>query len=157
MHERGVPLAKQIAAVSFTLAMLCCLARPGRSESVDRDLAAQGIRARVAGTGERYNQLGDHSGPLYDLLADGRMLVLFVLRSLRRTNEPSDAERIKLHKSMLAYGGTYSVPPGKVVHHIDIEWDGKRLGTDQCGSIPSRATRFRSDQRPNKPWMGARG
>jgi Lipocalin-like domain len=45
--------------------------------------------------------------------------------------EPTDEERIKLHKAMLAYGGTYKLSPGKVVHHIDIEWDGRRLGTDQ--------------------------
>ena len=32
---------------------------------------------------------------------------------------------------MLAYGGTYTLSPGKVIHHIDIEWDGRRLGTDQ--------------------------
>ena len=32
---------------------------------------------------------------------------------------------------MLSYGGTYSLSPSKVVHHIDIAWDGRRLGTDQ--------------------------
>ena len=32
---------------------------------------------------------------------------------------------------MLSYGGTYSLLPDRVVHHIDISWDGRRLGTDQ--------------------------
>ncbi|WP_268810971.1 lipocalin-like domain-containing protein [Caballeronia choica] len=63
---------------------------------------------------------------------DGRMLALFVSGDQPRPrNEPSDDERIRLHKLMLAYGGTYSVSPGRVVHHIDIEWDGRRVGIDQ--------------------------
>jgi Lipocalin-like domain len=60
------------------------------------------------------------------------MLALFVSGDQPRPrNEPSDDERIRLHKLMLAYGGTYSVSPGRVVHHIDIEWDGRRVGIDQ--------------------------
>ncbi|WP_375776004.1 lipocalin-like domain-containing protein [Bradyrhizobium sp. ma5] len=54
--------------------------------------------------------------------------------------EPTDEERIKLVKSMLAYGGTYKLAPGKIVHHIDIEWDGRRLGTDQVRFTPLRTT-----------------
>ena len=86
----------------------------------------------VAGTGERYNQLGDHPDGYLTYGADGRMLTFFVSNEQPRPRaEPTDDERIKLHKAMLAYGGTYTLAPGKVVHHIDIEWDGRRLGTDQ--------------------------
>jgi hypothetical protein len=86
----------------------------------------------VAGTGERYNQLGDHPDGYLTYSPDGRMLALFVSdEQPRPRSEPSDEERVKLHKLMLAYGGTYSVSPGKIVHHIDIEWDGRRVGTDQ--------------------------
>jgi len=105
----------------------------------------------VAGTGERYNQLGDHPGRYMTYSPDGRMLVLFVsVDQLRPHNEPSDEERIKLHKSMLAYGGTYSVPPGKVVHHIDIEWDGKRLGTDQVRFYTIEGDTLSIRTEPNK-------
>ena len=31
---------------------------------------------------------------------------------------PTDEERIKLHKSMIAYAGTYTIDGGKVVHHV---------------------------------------
>lgn len=86
----------------------------------------------VTGTNERYNQLGEHPDGYLTYSPDGRMLALFVSGDQPRPqNEPSDEERIRLHKSMLAYGGTYSVSPGRVVHHIDIEWDGRRVGTDQ--------------------------
>ena len=86
----------------------------------------------VAGTSERYNQLGEHPDGYISYGADGRMLVLFVSdQQPRPLAEPSDEERIKLHKTMLAYGGTYKLFPGKVVHRIDVEWDGRRLGSDQ--------------------------
>ena len=86
----------------------------------------------VASTGERYSQLGEHPDGYLSYGADGRMLVLFVSdQQPRPLAEPSDEERIKLHKAMLAYGGTYKLLPGRVVHHIDVEWDGRRLGSDQ--------------------------
>jgi hypothetical protein len=59
---------------------------------------------------------------------------------------PSDAERIQLHQAMLAYGGTYSVEPGKVTHHVDVAWNGARLGSDQlryftiAGNTPTLKT-----------------
>jgi hypothetical protein len=86
----------------------------------------------VSGTGERYNQLGDHPGGYLSYSSDGRMSVFFVSSDQPRPRqEPSDDERIKLHKSMLAYGGTYTISPDKVVHHIEFQWDGRRIGSDQ--------------------------
>jgi Lipocalin-like domain len=46
-------------------------------------------------------------------------------------DQPTDAERVQLHKSMLAYAGTYTIAGDKVVHHIDIAWNNARLGSDQ--------------------------
>ena len=46
-------------------------------------------------------------------------------------DQATDAERVQLHKSMLAYAGTYAIAGDKVVHHIDIAWNNARLGTDQ--------------------------
>ena len=126
-------MLNRIAAVSFTLAVLClsALARADVNPLLGTWQLKSFVR-EVAGTGERYNQLGDHPDGYLSYSPDGRMLVFFVSADQPRPrNEPSDEERIKLHKSMLAYGGTYDVSPGKVVHHIDIEWDGKRIGTDQ--------------------------
>jgi hypothetical protein len=124
---------KRIVLIALTLATLC-MTHLAWSDS-DPLLGTWRLRSfvrEVAGTGERYNQLGDHPDGYLTYSPDGRMLALFVSDDQPRPQkEPSDEERIKLHKSMLAYGGTYSVSPGKVVHHIDIEWDGRRIGTDQ--------------------------
>ena len=111
----------------------------------------------VAGTGERYNQLGDHPDGYISYSADGRMMVFFVSGDQPRpSNEPTDEERVKLHKSMLAYGGTYSVSPGKVVHHIDIEWDGRRLGTDQVRFFTIEGDTLSIKTEPNKSPLDGR-
>jgi hypothetical protein len=131
MKERS--MHKRISVVSLTLVMLCLstLARADANPLLGTWHLKSFVR-EVAGTGERYNQLGEHPDGYISYSPDGRMVVLFVSGDQPRPrNEPSDEERIKLHKSMLAYGGTYTLSPGKVVHHIDIEWDGRRLGTDQ--------------------------
>ena len=105
----------------------------------------------VAATGERYNQMGEHPDGYLSYAADGRMFVFFVSdEQLRPRAEPTDEERIKLHKAMLAYGGTYKLSPGRVVNHIDIEWDGRRLGTDQIRFYTIEGDKLVIKTEPNK-------
>ena len=60
----------------------------------------------VAGTGVKENQLGEHPDGYLSYGADGRMLVLFVSDEQPRPRaEPTDDQRIMLHKTMLSYGG----------------------------------------------------
>src|SRR5262249_23113816 len=63
---------------------------------------------------------------------DGRMLALIV-RSGRPKPESvekvTDQHRADLHRSMLAYGGTYKFDGNKVEHHIDISWNEVWTGT----------------------------
>jgi hypothetical protein len=145
MHHR-------IAGILFTLCILCMstLARADASSLLGTWRLKSFVR-EVTGTGEHYNQLGDHPDGYISYSADGRMLVFFVSEDQPRPrDEPSDEERIKLHKSMLAYGGTYSVSPGKVVHHIDIEWDGRRIGTDQVRFYTIEGDALSLKTEPNK-------
>jgi Lipocalin-like domain len=105
----------------------------------------------VAGTGERYNQMGEHPDGYLIYAADGRMLTFFISDNQPRPRaEPTDEERINLHKGMLAYGGTYKLSNGKVVHHIDIEWDGRRIGTDQVRFFTIDGDKLVFKTEPNK-------
>ena len=87
----------------------------------------------ITGTGERYNQLGEHPEGFLGYSIDGRMYTILVAGNRIKPQEeaPTDEERVKLHKSMIAYAGTYTIEGGKVVHHVDISWNGARTGTDQ--------------------------
>ena len=87
----------------------------------------------IAATGERYNQLGEHPEGFLGYSTDGRMYAILVASDRVRPHEeaPTDEDRVKLHKSMIAYAGTYTIEDGKVIHHVDISWNGARTGTDQ--------------------------
>jgi hypothetical protein len=84
-------------------------------------------------TGERKAALGDHPEGYLGYSSDGRMYALFVAggRIVPAGDQLTDAERVQLYNTMLAYAGTYSITGSKVVHHIDIAWNNARLGTDQ--------------------------
>ena len=68
----------------------------------------------IAGTGERYNQLGEHPGGFLGYSSDGRMYAILVAGDRIKPHEeaPTDEERVKLHKSMIAYAGTYTIDGG---------------------------------------------
>jgi hypothetical protein len=87
----------------------------------------------VSGTSERYNQLGDNPNGYVGYSRDGRMYAILVAgdRATPPVDAHSDAERLQLYKTMIAYGGTYTVDNEKVVHHVDISWNGAYTGTQQ--------------------------
>jgi hypothetical protein len=65
--------------------------------------------------------------------ADGRMMILQV-RQQRPT--PADAavtgaEAEALFRSLIAYGGTYTVSGDVITHHVDISWNQSWTGTEQ--------------------------
>lgn len=143
----------RMTASAILLALSCLSCGPARA--ADNELIGtwrlKSFVREVAGTSERYNQLGDHPDGYLSYGADGRMLTFFVSDEQPRPRaEPTDAERIKLHKTMLAYGGTYTLSPGKVVHHVDIEWDGRRLGTDQVRFYSIAGNTLTIKTEPNK-------
>jgi hypothetical protein len=123
---------RRLLLLSLLLAALGCSASAAEDNPLLGTWKLKSFEREVAGTGERYNQMGARPDGYLNYTADGRMLAFFVSdNQLRLSAAPTDEERIKLHKGMLAYGGTYKLSPGKVVHVIDIEWDGRRIGTEQ--------------------------
>jgi len=86
----------------------------------------------VAGTGERYNQAGERPDGYLSYSADGRMYALIIWgnRIKPRAAVPTDEERVRLHQTMFAYAGTYTVEGDKVIHHVDASWDQTLTGTD---------------------------
>lgn len=89
------------------------------------------VRQDVA-TGERRPALGERPEGYLGYALDGRMYALFVTggRVVAAVDQPTDAKRVQLHRSMVAYAGTYTIPGYKVIHHIDIAWNNARLGSD---------------------------
>ena len=90
------------------------------------------VRQDVA-TGDRRPALGEHPDGYLGYGLDGRMYAIFVAggRVVPAGDQPTDEERVQLHRSMIAYAGTYTIAGDRVVHHIDIAWNNARLGSDQ--------------------------
>jgi len=82
---------------------------------------------------------------------DGRMMVLSV-----RGNRPkpesvakmTDQQRVALHRSMTAYGGTYKFDGKTIEHHIDISWNEVWTGTKQVREVKREGDRLTYTTRP---------
>jgi hypothetical protein len=112
----------------------------------------QSFVREVLGTGERYNQLGEHPNGFIGYSPDGRMYVLIVAGDRVKPLGPSetDTERIQLYKSMIAYAGSYTIKGDKVIHHVDISWNGARAGTDQTRFFKVEGDTLTIKTAPNK-------
>jgi hypothetical protein len=43
-------------------------------------------------------------------------------------------ERVKLHQTLIAYAGTYTLEDDEATHHVDISLNGTRTGSDEVRS-----------------------
>ena len=86
----------------------------------------------VTATGERNNEFGDNPHGFISYAPDGRMYAIGTRSDRAKpAAAPTAEESSKLFQSMFAYAGTYTLEPGKVVHHIDISWNQRWTGTNQ--------------------------
>ncbi len=87
----------------------------------------------VSATGERYNQAGEHPNGYLSYSSDGRMYAIITWDNRIKPHDvaPTDEERAKLHRTLAAYAGTYTLDAEKVIHHVDISWNEAWTGTDQ--------------------------
>jgi hypothetical protein len=100
-------MSRRMLLISLWLAILGPMPASAADNSLLGTRRLRSFVREVSGTGERYNQMGDHPDGYISYSSDGRMLAFFVSADQPRPHaEPTDDERIKLHKSMLAYGGT---------------------------------------------------
>jgi hypothetical protein len=83
-------------------------------------------------TGEKHSLLGEHPSGCTGYSADGRMYLIITADNRLKPHDvaPTDEERVTLHRTMVAYAGTYSVEGEKVTHHVDISWNQAWNGTD---------------------------
>jgi hypothetical protein len=87
----------------------------------------------VTETGEKFNQMGEHPNGYISYSADGRMYVIITTDNRIKPLDANstDEQRTKLHRTMTAYAGTYTVQGDKVIHHVDISWNEAWTGTEQ--------------------------
>jgi hypothetical protein len=85
----------------------------------------------VTATGEKFDQMGEHPNGYLSYSADGRMYAIITADRIKPLDaNPTDDERVKLHRTMSAYAGTYTLEGDKVTHHVDASWNETWTGTD---------------------------
>jgi Lipocalin-like domain len=87
----------------------------------------------VTATGEKVHHMGEHPNGHLGYSADGRMYAIITAENRVKPDaaNPTDEQRVKLHRTMIAYGGTYTVQADTVIHHVDISWNEFLTGADQ--------------------------
>ncbi len=89
---------------------------------------------QVVGTGESADLFGKAPHGFLNYGRDGRMFAIIVKENRPRPTDlakVTDQERAELFKTMVAYGGTFKVDGGRVVHNVDISWNESWTGTAQ--------------------------
>jgi hypothetical protein len=82
--------------------------------------------------GVRSTPYGEHPNGCLSYSADGRMYAMGTAQGrIAPSGVPTDGEQAALQKSMFAYAGTWSLEPGRVVHHVDLSWNQAWNGSDQ--------------------------
>jgi hypothetical protein len=113
----------------------------------------------ITGTGERFDAMGAHPQGYLNYTRDGHVSVITVAAERIKPREavPSASERAQLYNSMVAYAGTYTVLEGnKVVHHVDISWNGAWTGTDQVRFFTLDGDTLTIKTAPNKSPLDGR-
>jgi len=89
-------------------------------------------QCEIQATGERVDALGPDPVGYISYAPDGRFFAIVVRkdRPPPASLPPSDADKLRLFDSMLAYAGTYTLDDEKAVHHVDASWNQAWTGTD---------------------------
>ena len=130
-HFKEVAMNKRAVFTALILVMSPTIALAGENPVLGTWKLKSFVR-EVAATGEKYNQMGDHPSGYLSYSADGRMYAIGAADNRVKPLEanPIDEQRVKLHQTMFAYAGTYTVEGEKVVHHVDISWNQAWTGTE---------------------------
>jgi Lipocalin-like domain len=97
-----------------------------------------GCTQTVVATGETLPIFGNAPRGFIQYGRDGRMMVLIVHEERPTPADlatMTDTERAALFRTMVAYGGTYTLDGKTVTHHLDISWNQVWTGTDLLRNI----------------------
>lgn len=83
----------------------------------------------IADDGTPQDLFGLHPKGFLVLTPEGRSIVLTTAEN--RKPGTGDAERAALHRSMLAYSGTYRIEGQDFITRVDVSWNEEWNGTEQ--------------------------
>ena len=94
--------------------------------------------SQVVATGEKIDTFGKAPRGFLSYSRDGRMSAILVKDDRPKPTDlakVTNEERVELFKTVIAYGGTFSVAGNVVTHQVDISWNENWTGTSQIRNI----------------------
>jgi hypothetical protein len=88
----------------------------------------------IVATGEKANVWGTDPKGFLSYAPDGRMSVIVTFGARPKPvdlSKVTDQERVQLYRTLLSYGGTFSIDGSVVTHHLDISSNESWTGTNQ--------------------------
>lgn len=88
----------------------------------------------IVATGEKTPVWGSAPTGFLSYAPDGRMSAMIIFGRRPKPadlSKVSDEERLQLYRTLLSYGGTFSIKGSTVIHHIDISSNETWTGTNQ--------------------------
>ena len=79
-------------------------------------------------TGRRVAQFGTAPDGRITYTPEHRMMALVTAGGSGGARSPSEAERARLHGSMVAYAGRWEALDGAVRHHVEVSWQPATVG-----------------------------
>jgi hypothetical protein len=134
-----------IRAFTLTVAVVCLAFSSARTEELAGTYKLISSKRTIVGTGEVLDTWGRSPKGFITYGNDGRMLVLIVTDNRPKpesVDKITDEERVKLFRTMTAYGGTYEFDGKTVRHHIDISWNEVWTGTTVTRELTKEGNRL---------------
>jgi Lipocalin-like domain len=129
---QGIAMMKRAAFIALMIVLSPTIALAGEN-MVLGTWKLKAMFREVTATGEKFNQMGEHPNGYLSYSPDGRMYAIVTTDNRTKPSDvnPTPDERAKLHQSLVAYAGTYTVQGDKVIHRVDISWNEAWTGTEQ--------------------------
>lgn len=89
-------------------------------------------------TGAKTDNFGAHPQGYLSYARDGRMSAIEVAETRPKPTDLStlsDADRVALFRTLLAYAGTFTFDGKVVIHHVDVSWNNNWTGTNQVRNV----------------------
>lgn len=87
------------------------------------------FQTEIQATGERRDVYGKNPAGYWVYTPEGRMIGMIVGEG-RKAGE-TEQDRAALHRTMIAYSGTYTVEGDKSTTKVDMSWNESWVGTEQ--------------------------
>lgn len=127
-----------VGTITIVILAIACLLTPlGANAQVEEFYGTWRLVSftrEVVDTGARTDIFGKAPSGFLTYSRDGRFLAILVKENRPKPADLAkltDAERAELFKSLIAYGGTFTVEGNRLVHNVDISWNENWTGTAQ--------------------------